>query len=174
MQAKRYPAKMRIMHWVMSPLILLMLIAGLYMTSDFAPAQYKFSIYGIHKSMGLLLFVMIIMRFFIRRSSSVPPLPHELGKVQQKLAIAGHHFMYLCIFLIPISGYLMSVFGGYTVSFFGIPLVNLFAKNEALGAFFYKAHSVLNYILICLLIGHIIAPFKHYFIDKVNVWKRMI
>lgn len=174
MQAKKYPIKMRIMHWTMSPLILLMLIAGLYMTSDFVSNQYKFQIYGIHKSVGILIILLLFTRFIIRQKSKVPSLPKEISKMDQKLATAGHHTMYLFMLLVPLSGYLMSAFGGYPVKMFGIPIPSIFEKNTDLGGFFHTAHWFLNYIFIGLILVHLVAPFKHYFIDKVNVWKRMV
>lgn len=170
---EKYSAGMRTMHWLVGVLILGMLVVGLYMTSDLALPENRMKLYSLHKSFGLVVIVLVIIRIVSRLRSKIPPLPSQISIQEQRLSLLGHYAMYVLITIIPISGFLMSEIGGYTVIFFGFEIPHFLPQSAAASKFFNKAHFVLNYTLIFMIFIHFSAPFKHYFVDKVNIWKRM-
>ena len=75
----------------------------------------------------------------------------------------------------PLSGYTASAASGYGVSFFGIDLPTFFTERHGeISHLAITIHVYGAYILTGLLILHIAAPFKHYFIDKINIFRRII
>ena len=83
--------------------------------------------------------------------------------------------LYLLMFIIPLSGWLMSSAKGFQTVLFGVlPLPDLLAKNKALGDALETVHWGLNMLLAALVIGHTAAAFKHHFIDRDDVLTRML
>jgi cytochrome b561 len=83
--------------------------------------------------------------------------------------------LYMLMFLIPLSGWLMSSAKGFQTVWFGIlPIPDLLEKNKLLGDLLQTVHVSLNYLFIAVLIGHIGAALKHHFIDKDDILTRML
>lgn len=79
------------------------------------------------------------------------------------------------MFLMPISGVLMSILGGHEVNIFGlftIPAAE--EKNTSLAGFFYNLHGISAFSFVGLIALHIAAGLYHHFILKDNILKRMI
>jgi cytochrome b561 len=93
----------------------------------------------------------------------------------QRLAAEGvHYLLYICMFIIPISGWLMSSAKGFQTVWFGvIPLPDLVDKNKELGDLLHEVHEYLNYGMLLLVIGHTGAAFEHQFIKKDGLIGRM-
>ena len=90
-------------------------------------------------------------------------------------AHAGHHMLYMLMFLNPLSGWLMSSAKGFQTVWFGIlPIPDLLEKNKELGDLLLIVHVSLNYLFIAVLVGHIGAALKHHFIDKDDILTRML
>lgn len=75
MKDNKYSLGLRIIHWLMSALIIGMLCSGLYMKSLPISSEIKFSIYTIHKACGITVLGLTIVRIFFRVFTYVPPLP---------------------------------------------------------------------------------------------------
>ena len=83
--------------------------------------------------------------------------------------------MYLLMFAIPLSGWLMSSAGGFTVNYFGVlPLPDLVDKNKALFEQLKEIHEILNFSLLGVVVIHIVAALKHHFMDKDATLRRML
>ena len=93
----KYPKSMRIFHWLMAVLIILMLPLGLFM-EDF-PDSIKFQAYGLHKSIGAALLILVIFRVLNRLNSQVPPAHENISKNEVTLAKLGHLAFYILIFI---------------------------------------------------------------------------
>ncbi|MFI4955561.1 MAG: cytochrome b, partial [Gammaproteobacteria bacterium] len=132
----KYPLIMRINHWVMALLVIILLVVGFAIANFPKSIPDINSVYGMHKSFGLVAFLFIIFRLSVRLRSVIPALPKEISVVEQKAAHAAQYLMYVLIFVMPISGYLMSILSGYPVAFFGYPVPALFEKHEEYGHFF--------------------------------------
>jgi len=170
--AQKYPVILRIFHWVMAFLILGMLIAGFIM-SDMAPSDTKWMVYGLHKSIGITLLGLVILRMAIRLVSHTPKTPAVVRWYESMLEKIVFLGLYGLMIAIPLSGYMMSMAGGHGVSWFGHPLPDFIGKNIDLGKMAKEYHEILAYIIIALLGLHIVGFLKHYFIDKENLLKRI-
>ena len=83
--------------------------------------------------------------------------------------------LYLLMFAIPLSGWMMSSAKGIQTVLFGVlPIPDLLERNKELGALLQTAHWALNMLLAAVVIGHVAAALKHHLIDKDDVLSRML
>jgi cytochrome b561 len=161
------------MHWLMSLVIIGVLAVGLYMT-NMPDSDQKWQLYGLHKSFGVLVLLLLIARVFFRFNSTLPLALKGISPVELTLSKIVIAALYLLMLIIPLSGYLMSGFGGYPISFFGITLPELITKNPSLGGVFHSMHGYAAYAIIGFIILHTAGALKHIFIDRINILRRMI
>jgi cytochrome b561 len=89
-------------------------------------------------------------------------------------AHAGHGLLYLLMILVPLSGWLMSSAKGFQTVWFGLlPIPDLLGKNQELAEALTQAHKALNLLFMALVLGHVAAAFKHQFLDRDGLLKRM-
>ena len=169
----KYSLSLRVIHWLMAALIIGLAAMGLWMSG--LPNDYpgKFDYYGLHKSFGVIALVFIIIRLSARFTSKIPALPNEIDRFSKLLATLVIALLYACMVLMPLSGYLMSDFGGYGVHFFGYTFPFIFTKDGNIARFFVGVHQFTSYTLIGLLILHILGWLKHLMFDKINLFRRM-
>ncbi|WP_343289267.1 cytochrome b [Wolbachia endosymbiont of Encarsia formosa] len=173
MKDNKYNLGLRIIHWLMSALIIGMLCSGLYMKSLPISSEIKFSIYAIHKACGITVLGLIIVRIFFRVFTYVPPLPANFSRFIINASKMIHFGLYSLMVLMPLSGYVMSSYSSKEIKyFFHIPL--LINHNEDLASAANQLHSILAYFMILFIVLHILGALKHTFIDKQNIFKRMI
>ena len=163
----------KLFHWIIGLGIIAMLALGLYM-SDLPNEPSKFELFGLHKSIGITLLILMGGRVLWRLYTGAPNQLASHPAWERKLAICIHYLLYAAAILMPLSGWAMSSAGGYPVSLFGLPVPALMSKNQALGNFFSAAHSVLGWVLIVSISLHVLGALKHVFIDRDETLKRML
>ncbi len=165
----KYPVTMRILHWIMAVIILGMVWAGWTMVSmdDHVPAKFDV-FYPWHKSFGMLILILVLVRLATRLRASIPPLPAGLTSWEAKLSKMAHVGLYTLMVLVPCMGYAMS--SSYTQSdgvfFFGVNLPELLPKNDARFEVFQALHKYLAFTLLALIVLHVVGALKHRFLDK--------
>ncbi len=174
MQAGKYRWPAITLHWMMAVMILAALPLGLVMTElDLSPTKLK--LYSWHKWLGVTLFMLLVLRVLWRLSHRPPPLPDSLPRWQRWSAHGIHGALYVLMFAIPLSGWLMSSAKGFQTVWFGVvPLPDLVPRHEALGEWLQETHEVLNGLLMVLLALHVGAALKHLFIDRDGIAARMM
>ncbi len=170
---EKYTLGMRIMHWVMTVLILTLLAVGLYMTS--LPNDYpgKFDIYAMHKSFGIIALALVLLRLILRMSNVVPALPIQINARDTKLHNSTVLLLYVGMLIVPIAGYVMSVASGRQVSVFGWPVPSLLQADPGLATLAHTIHVNGWYILLAVIVLHLAGNTKHYLVEKVNLLSRM-
>jgi cytochrome b561 len=94
---------------------------------------------------------------------------------QRKIAEATHVLLYLLMFAVPLSGWLMSSAKGFQTVWFGVlPLPDLLSKNAELGKLLEEVHEWLNFGMAVVVIAHLGAALKHHYIDRDDVLIRML
>lgn len=169
-----YTRTAKSLHWVMALMFFGVIALGFYMTGlPFSPDKLK--LYSWHKWAGVTIFLLALARIAWRVMHRPPALPASMPKLMQLAAHAGHHMLYLLMFAIPLSGWLMSSAKGFQTVWFGVlPIPDLISKDKATGDVLALVHESLNFLLIAVLAGHIGAALKHHFIDKDDVLTRML
>ncbi len=174
MTNNRYTPTAITLHWLIALGIISTFALGLYMTElDLSPIKLK--LYSYHKWIGVTLFVLVIARLGWRLTHPAPPLPDTMPPLLRTGATVAHWLLYILMFIIPISGWLMSSAKGFQTVWFGIlPLPDLLAKDKALGDTLLLVHKTLNFTLAGLFVAHVGASLKHHFIDRDTVLTRML
>jgi cytochrome b561 len=161
-----------ILHWIMALLLIGLLILGLYMV-ELPIGLEKLKMYGWHKEYGILVLMLVFMRFFWRLTNNTPSL--NIPLLEKIAARTVHWLFYLFMFALPITGWLMTSAAGLPVSFFGLfVLPNLVSANQQSLALYQEIHKWLAYGLIATFFLHSAAALKHHFINKDDILKRML
>lgn len=160
-------------HWLMALIIIANFALGVTM-SDLELSPEKLQFISWHKWTGITLLGLVTLRFLWRAFADRPPLL-PAATWQRRTAKLSHFLMYLLLFAIPISGWVMSSAGGFTVTYLGLfPLPDLVAKDKQLFELLKEVHEILNFTLLGLVILHVLAVLKHQFIDRDATLARMV
>jgi cytochrome b561 len=163
----------RVIHWVMSVLIITMLTVGFTMV-NMEPSDLKWQIYAAHKACGLVVLFLAILRVLWIFTNPQVEVSFELPSWQRLSARFNHNLIYILLILMPASGALMTLTGGHDIDFFGVFTVKSFMENKEYSKIFWNVHVGCAFLLIASSIVHIAAALYHHFIRKDNVLMRMI
>src|SRR5689334_12310923 len=116
--ATRYTNVAIALHWVIAALVIAQVVWGWSMQQiPKQPPGLRADAFNLHKSIGLVIFGLMLVRLGWRLGHPAPPLT-GLPPWQRTLARATHVTLYAALFVMPIAGYLGSVFSGYPVKWF--------------------------------------------------------
>ena len=118
----RYSNIAIVLHWAIAALVVTLVVLGFYMTGLPRNTADRAYFVNLHKSLGVLTLVLVVVRAGWRLSHKPPPLPASTPAWQQRGAALSHGLLYAAMLLQPVTGYLMSSFGKFGVRFFGVPL----------------------------------------------------
>ena len=173
-QPTRYTSTAIALHWLVASLILAAFPLGLVM-HDLPLSPLKLKLVSYHKWLGITVFLLVVARLAWRATHTPPLLPSSMPAWQQRAAHGLHHLLYLLLFAIPLSGWLMSSAKGFQTVYLGVlPLPDLIGKDKALGHLLEEVHESLNYGMLALLAVHAAAALKHHFIDRDGVLAQML
>jgi len=165
-------------HWIMALGIFFLFGLGLYMVElTYYDAWYKGSL-DLHKSIGISMFFLWCFRL-LWRGLNVKPQPLTamslVERFEQLAAHWMHQVLYLIMFFLMLSGYLISTADGRGISvfeLFEVPAVPALIENqEDLAG---EIHLILAWSLIGLVVVHALAAIKHHLIDKDDTLKKMV
>ncbi|MDX2073471.1 MAG: cytochrome b [Alphaproteobacteria bacterium] len=164
----------KLFHWLIAACIITLWIVGSLM-GDMENSPTKFQIYFLHKSTGIMVLALAVLAFTWRAANKKPGLPPHVGKAQKAAASAVKYGLYLCMILMPMSGWVMSSAAGYPVSVYGLfTLPDLVAPDKALAESMKERHEATGNILLVLFCLHAGAALLHHFYHKDGVLRRML
>jgi cytochrome b561 len=169
----RWGAIAQFFHWLIVALIIVQVtLASL---AEDAPLAKKLGLLARHKSFGITILGLVVLRLLWRWANPTPTLPSTLKPYERVLANITHASLYILLFALPLSGWMMSSARGFPVSWFGfIQLPDLVPKNKALYDAFLATHESLVWVLYVIAALHVLAALKHHFMLKDNVLRRML
>jgi cytochrome b561 len=170
---EKYPASLRLLHWAMAFAFILLFISGYIMVDLDKKDPLRPDLFGVHKSIGVIIIVLLAFRLTVRLRSILPELPSSLQQWETSLAHWGHRLLYLLMIVTPFVGYADSNLHGRAVKLFGLPLPKLFPTVEGVGSTPGDVHTVLAYTLLGIVAIHIAAVIKHRFVDRADVLPRI-
>jgi cytochrome b561 len=172
---KRYDRIAITLHWVVAIGVIAQIALGLWMIDiPKQPTGVRAYWFNLHKSIGMTLGVLIVMRLAWRFTHRPPPLPSTVPRWQVRAAGASHVLLYICMITMPLAGYLGSVFSGYPIKYFGVVVPGWGWKDEALKEVFSTVHLVAAVAFISLIKLHVLAALKHLLYDRDGVFHRML
>ena len=169
----RYTWQAMAMHWLLALLIIGMLWLGFSLEDIPRNTPARGFYVNLHKSFGVLVLLLTLLRLAWRASHPAPPLPAATPRWQMRAAGWSHGLLYLLVLTQALSGYLGSSFGKYGVKFFGLPLPQWAWESKAVQSFFGSIHGVAAVALLVLVILHVLAALKHLLVDRDRVFQRM-
>ncbi len=159
-------------HGLMAVVIIAAIVLILYAGELSRANELKWQLYFWHKSLGMLVGGLILLRLYLVIHFS-KPAPIGVG-LQKILASSAHGILYLMMLGMPISGFLMSYAGGHDIPFFGLfTIAGAAEKMPSVGGIAHEIHEVCGYLLIALIVLHIAAALYHHFILKDETMVRM-
>jgi cytochrome b561 len=170
---EKYSLEMRVLHWLMAVAFFGMLIVGFTVSGIPKNEPTRHLYLGLHKSFGITLFALAALRLALRLSARGPSLPDSIPSMQRAIAHAAHFAFYTLMFLMPMSGYVMSISMGQPVRWFGLALPRLLVEDRARGLIAGNVHAVAAFVLVALLVLHLGAVAWHYFIGRLNLLQRI-
>lgn len=173
-RAESYTGTAMALHWLVALLIFATIPLGLTMV-ELPLSPTKLKLYSYHKWIGVTVFLLAAARLAWRATHPAPPPPPGTPAWQRTAANVTHGLLYVLLFAVPISGWLMSSALGFQTVYLGVvPLPDLLPKDKALGEALKFVHRFLNYTLAALLLLHIGAALKHHLLDRDDVLRRML
>ncbi|MGN7678563.1 MAG: cytochrome b [Anaplasma sp.] len=175
MSGGRYALPVMAFHWVMALAIIGLVALGFCMTSmSFSDNSAKRQLYAVHKACGIVVLAILPVRLLSRLCSKVPPYSDKISRAFVVLAKVVHFFLYVLMFCIPVSGYLMSSASGHPVFMWYFTIPAAIPKDESVASIFSAVHEISVFALIAVVVLHVLGALKHTFFDGDNVFKRII
>ncbi|MBV7433870.1 cytochrome b [Cardiobacteriaceae bacterium TAE3-ERU3] len=165
-----------VLHWVVAIGIIAMMCVGAYMSRETA------YLYPIHKSIGIILFAIILVRVIWRAIQGIPPHVNEYKKWEMTLSKVIFWVLIIGTLLFPISGMLMSYFGGRRLDLFDLQIIaaNIGADgkpapiNAQFAGIANNIHGALLPVMVVAIALHIAGAYKHHFVDKDGTMRRIM
>ncbi|HAU1191906.1 TPA: cytochrome b [Legionella pneumophila] len=172
--ASDYSPLSKLFHWVIAIAVIVMLIAGFFL--DEIPEQFQGVAYMLHKSTGITILFLMILRFIWIHANGKPALPASVRNWERFLSRFVQYGFYILLIIMPLSGWIMSVAADRTPSYFGLFQAPLpwIEPNKSLAELMAECHETIAWILIAFITLHILGAIKHHFIDKDNVLRSML
>jgi cytochrome b561 len=172
--ATRYSAVSQIFHWIIAALIVVQFTLA-WSAEDLPNNLHKLALLARHKSFGMTILMLAVLRLFWRFTHPAPPLPDGMSRFQRRAAHATHIALYTLLFVMPLTGWMMSSAKNYAVSWFGVfTWPNLIGKNETAFNVLRTTHDTLSNVLFAVAVLHLLAALKHHFWNRDDVLVRML
>jgi cytochrome b561 len=158
----RYNRTARALHWLVAILLLEQLVFGWWLGEVPRNTPDRGYYTNLHKSIGMLIALVIFLRLGWRLTHAAPALPQSMKRWQQGLSKFSHYGMYLCMLIMPLSGYVASNFSRHGVKFFNaIHFPPWGIDDQQIYAFFNQTHKVTAVVLVVLICIHVLAALQH-------------
>ncbi len=173
--SESYGAITKGLHWLIFLCVLIQIIIGFF-NDSLSVFVNRGELIMIHKSIGLTLVPLSILFILWGMFSRKPDWPEGMAEWEKTAARIAHSLLYLLVFAMAASGWVMSTAAGYIPSWFGLFSVAApwVPKSKALSSEFLFVHSVCAWSLVVLGCIHILAALKHQFLEKDHILSRML
>jgi cytochrome b561 len=162
------------LHWLIVILILVMAYLGLTMV-DLPTTPHKIFVYMLHKSVGITILVLVALRLAWRLYAGTPGTLPGFPTWQSRIASLMHAALYVLLFALPISGWIVNSSTGFPLRWFNLlNLPAIAAKSESLHAIATTVHETLFWTLAVLALGHAAAAIYHHLFQRDETLARML
>jgi cytochrome b561 len=172
----RYGRGTRFIHWTTAILFVALIPMGIFTSMIPEETWYRQGYYVVHKSLGLTVLLLVLVRLVWHRISPVPPLDSNLKTWERRSAHTAHVLLYVLMIGFPITGFVLSTFGGKYSHFFFWDTPLLWAPDADLIIPWAILHKLaLPVLFYAVFAAHIAGALKHHFVDKhEGAFKRMV
>ena len=171
--ALRYTRTAIALHWLIAAIVIAVFAWGWWMQEvPKQPPGPRADAFNLHKSIGLAVLLLMLIRVAWRAAHPPPPLP-PMPAWNARLAHANHGVMYGMVFVLTVGGYLGSAWSGYPVKFFGFTLPSWSGNRPELKDFASVVHLWASWVLLVSVGLHVAGTVKHALVDRNGVLARM-
>ncbi len=172
----RYGRATRIIHWTTAILFVALIPMGIFTSMIPEDVWYRQGYYVVHKSLGLTVLLLVVFRLIWHWMSPTPALDSGLKPWERRSAHTAHVLLYILMIGFPITGFVMSTFGGKYSHFFFWDTPLFWAPDADLIVPWALLHKLALPILFYVVFAaHIAGALKHQFVDKHDdAFKRMV
>jgi cytochrome b561 len=168
----RFTLLQRALHWLMAICILSMFFIGVGMVSTVMPKYLP--LVTIHKSLGITIFVLAVIRLAVRLRYGAPSLPPDLPEPMRLAAHLSHYALYGLMLAMPLLGWGMLSAGAYPVVVFGgLHLPAILPQSDGLHTLLWNAHFYLAFAFFALVLMHLAAALFHALVRRDGVFQTM-
>jgi cytochrome b561 len=161
------------LHWVTVLAIVGLVIVGLSM-DDLPNGPRKIQVYALHKSTGLTVLALTLLRLAWRLFAGAPK-PEPMPRWQRLAANGSHAMLYALLLAMPLSGWLFNSASGFPLKWFGLVRVPaLTAYDAGVKALAHDLHEGLAKVLLLMVAIHVAAALKHHFVNRDATLQRML
>lgn len=163
-----------ILHWLIAALVLTQIGLG-WIAATWRLSPTKLDLLVWHKSFGILILLLVLVRAIWRLVNPVPRLPSAMPGWQKVAAHASHFALYALLFTLPLSGWVLNSAANIPFkAFWLLPLPDITGPNEAVADAADLTHLVLFWTLAAVLVVHIGAALDHHFRVRDDVLVKML
>jgi cytochrome b561 len=168
----RFTVLQRLLHWLMAACILAMFFIGVGMVSTITPKYVALLV--THKTLGITILVLALIRLGVRARYGAPPLPADLPEPMKLAAHLSHYALYALMIGMPLIGWAMLSAGAYPVVLYGnIHLPAILPQSAGLHALLWNAHFYLAFAFFALVLLHLAAALFHALVRRDGVFESM-
>lgn len=171
----RYSTVSIVLHWTIAALIIANATFGGWMED--ASDSEKLGYYQLHKSVGITILALSLLRLGWRVGHPWPAFPNAMRRWERLLARSTHILFYVLMIGAPLLGWAAASAGGAPeVPLYGaIPAPNLpLPLNDDLADELGDLHKLMLKAIYVVLALHVVGALKHHFFDKDEVLHRML
>ena len=168
----RFTPLQRLLHWLMAIGILAMLFIGVGMVSTTMPKYLP--LVAVHKSLGIAILVLALIRLAVRLRYGAPALPADLPEPMTLAAHLSHYALYALMIGMPLLGWAMLSAAAYPVVLYGgIQLPSLLPQSDSLHTALWNAHYYLAFAFFAVVLMHVAAALFHALVRHDGVFQAM-
>lgn len=170
-----YDPVARALHWAIAALAVIVVSLGLAIPEAPRNLFSRDLLLTLHRSVGLSILALTIMRALWRIGHRPPQLPASLRRIEGWLAHANHVGLYLLFIAMPLAGYINSAAAGHSVSFFGLfAIPPLVPRSLKLSQAAIATHLTLQFVIYAFVAMHVAAALMHLVVRRDGVFERML
>lgn len=164
----------RFFHWTISLLFLFQFGIAIIMTEIGKEDAYRELFFMLHKSVGVTILILALFRILWRKLTPLPDWPATMTDVDKKLFLFVEWGLYLVMFLMPLSGYVLTMAEGDGFKFFGLfAMPDWVGKSEVLEEIGEFLHKIISYLIVGLVGSHLTLVLRQHFNFKDDFLSRM-
>ena len=168
----QFAAPQKLLHWSMAVLIIAMLFIGVGMVSTVAPKYL--TLLNIHKSLGIVILVLALVRIAERSYYDVPPLPADLPFPMRFAAESSQYLFYALMVAMPLIGWAMLSAASHPVILFdALTLPAILPVNPSLYSLLRRTHDFLGLVFFAFILMHVAALLFHKLVRRDGVFDTM-